>query len=400
MRTPKRTALMVAASFMFFVGFIIHSRQLFYMSVAAAVVWPLSLMLTRNKLKNLSARRRAPQTAQAGEITTVTLTLDNPTATQRLFVTVSDTIPQRAAGSPPHFTVPALGPETSIDLDYPLNTSLRGAYRLGPVILEASDTLGITSFAREIPIQDEVIVYPTPLPLAMLWPTSTCGRMPRRTARRRSHDGSEFFGIREYAQGDDPRRIHWPTTARMDDLMTIEFTREESFEGAILLDLYAGFHVGEGLFSSLEQGITLAATAANQAEQRGGQAQLLAIGANDYSVVPDTLGSTYRKVLEALARAETTHHDNWPDALLPKLATLRTRCPALVISPRTDRRGLDTAAHLLARQQQVSWIVLEYGGHSAHDFTAELSALGVRVRCLDCSRPLLGQLSGLMRAYA
>ena len=41
MLTSKRHALGWAAFFLFFVGFVLHSRQLYLMSAAVAVLWPL-----------------------------------------------------------------------------------------------------------------------------------------------------------------------------------------------------------------------------------------------------------------------------------------------------------------------------------------------------------------------
>jgi len=400
MERSKRHALLWAAFFLFLVGFMLHIRQMFYMSAAAAMLWPISLLLGRRKLAGLELSRSAPKALQAGEAADVKLRLINPTRTKRLFVQLTDALPAKAAGVDPSFIVPNLEAGAEVELSYVLRTSLRGVYRLGPLLLQAAETLGLSTFSRQFEQSDEVIVYPTPVPLPPLWPPDAAGHRPHRALRVVGDDGLDFYGIREYVPGDDLRRVHWKTTARMDELMTVQFTKEQSLEGTIILDLHAKSHAGEGLFSTLEQGVLLAATAARQADVLAGDVGLIAVGDEDYSV-PVALGlDQYRAILEGLARAEPTQADNWPDAVVQRTASRPPRGAALVISPRTDEIALTVAGQLLARDQVVSWMVLEPAGATAAAFVAQLQSLGCRVRTIDCSLPLQAQFGIGQRFYA
>ena len=49
-------------------------------------------------------------------------------------------------------------------------------------------------------------------------------------------------GVRDYAPGDALRRIHWPTSARRDRLMTKEFDQDPQADVWIFLDAYAPVH--------------------------------------------------------------------------------------------------------------------------------------------------------------
>ncbi len=364
------------------------------------MLWPLSLLLGRHKLAGLDVSRSAPKALQAGETADVKLRLINPTRAKRLFVQLTDTLPAKAPGENPSFIVPSLEAGAEVELSYVLRTSLRGVYRLGPLLLQASETLGLSTFTREFEQADEVIVYPTPVHLPPLWPPDAAGRRPRRALRVVGADGLDFYGIREYVPGDDLRRVHWKTTARMDELMTIQFTKEQSLEGTIILDLHANSHAGEGLFSTLEQGVLLAASAARQADVLGGDVGLIAVGDEDYSV-PVALGvDQYGAILEGLARAEPTPADNWPDAVVQRMASRPRRCAALVISPRTDETALTVAGQLLARDQVVSWMVLEPAEATAATFVAQLQSLGCSVRTINCSLPLQAQFGIGQRSYA
>ncbi len=399
MRTSKRHALFWAALFLFLVALVLHSRQVYHMSVAAALLWPLSMLLGRHKLAGLRAIRSAPQVLQAGAVADVVVRVTNPTTTRRLFVEVTDELPNKALGGDPHFLAPVLQPGVETEFRYPLRTSLRGVYRIGPIVLTAADTLGLTTFSRRFDELGEVIVCPTPVNLPPLWPVGATGRRSRKTRRAVGHDGSDFYNIREYIPGDDLRRIHWKTTARTDKLMAVQFSREQSLEGNILLDLYQGVHSGEGASSTLEQGVILAATAARQAQLEGADVGLIAIGNEDYSVPVSPAVDQYAAILEALAYVSPVMPDNWLDAVIERLAGTPRRCAMLVISPRTDEAALTVARQLVARGQIVSWIVLHPTEASHTTFIGQLRSLGCRTRTVNCSLPLQAQFGTGQRAY-
>ena len=58
--------------------------------------------------------------------------------------------------------------------------------------------------------------------------------------------GEDDQSIREYRDGDDLRRIHWPATARTGDLMVRQEDRPARRRAMILLDPRAGAHQGHG----------------------------------------------------------------------------------------------------------------------------------------------------------
>ena len=399
MLTSKRHALGWAAFFLFFVGFVLHARQLYLLSSAVAVLWPLSYWLGRRKLAGLDASRIAPASMQAGETADIGIVVKNPSSTRRLFLYASDTLPPRAGMQPPLHPISVLDPGGEARFSYRLHTPLRGVYALGPVRLHASDTLGLTTFTREIDVPGEVIVYPTPLMLPPLWPRVAAGRQARRTVRAPSEQGSDFFGIREYVPGDDPRRIHWRTSARRDQLMTIQYAHEEALEGIIILDLLSRHHEGEGELSTLEQGVRLAITAARQAELRAGWAGLIATGETDFSVVLDSGSNQYGRLQEALARVEPQQADGWPDGVREYLGPNPPRRPVIVISPRGGRGGLEMARMLLAHNQVVSWFALQTRADDKSRFLALLTSIGCQARAVDCTSPLQPQFSAMRVAH-
>ena len=75
-------------------------------------------------------------------------------------------------------------------------------------------------------------------------------------------DGDDFYGVREYAPGDELRRVHWRTTARTGTLAVAEYAQGVTLDVTVALDLFQDAYKGTGSeeHSALETAVTLAAT--------------------------------------------------------------------------------------------------------------------------------------------
>ncbi|WP_420110715.1 DUF58 domain-containing protein [Pseudactinotalea sp.] len=101
---------------------------------------------------------------------------------------------------------------------YAVLPEVRGRHQLGPAILQRSDPLAIASWRIPIGVVTEVIVWPRTelidgdvLASALEATAPTSHGLPQRTL--------EDLSVREYRRGDDLRRVHWRSTARMGELM-------------------------------------------------------------------------------------------------------------------------------------------------------------------------------------
>ena len=56
-------------------------------------------------------------------------------------------------------------------------------------------------------------------------------------AYRRKGQGEEFFSLREYIRGDEPRKIYWKGSARRGELVSKEFTDEVVFKILVAIDI-------------------------------------------------------------------------------------------------------------------------------------------------------------------
>ena len=118
----------------------------------------------------------------------------------------------------------------------------RGSFRLGPTRLVSGDPFGLFLNTRDVTADHELVVLPYIVELEH-FPSPT-GMFPGgRAIRRRAHEITpQASGVRDYAPGDALRRIHWPTSARRDRLMTKEFDQDPQADVWIFLDAYGPSH--------------------------------------------------------------------------------------------------------------------------------------------------------------
>ncbi|KAB8292631.1 DUF58 domain-containing protein [Bifidobacterium avesanii] len=110
-------------------------------------------------------------------------------------------------------TVPALEPGGEATVAVPFVAESRGLVRVGPLHVFRGDPLGLARHGRRLAGFRTVIVHPPTVPLPERrgnGPLDPDGASDGRPAA----DGMAFRRLREYAPGDDVRRIHWPSSAK------------------------------------------------------------------------------------------------------------------------------------------------------------------------------------------
>ncbi len=110
----------------------------------------------------------------------------------------------------------------------------RGVHPIPALRISTAFPLGL--FSRTIIYQDgeEIVVYPRvrSVRTAVLEQLHGTGETPR----LRRGDGDEFFSLREYAPGDDLRKISWKVSARVGHLVIRELEPNTSRNVVIVLD--------------------------------------------------------------------------------------------------------------------------------------------------------------------
>jgi uncharacterized protein (DUF58 family) len=117
----------------------------------------------------------------------------------------------------------------------------------------------------------EVVVFPAAPPLAphLLRQVGMTGHAPT----RRRGGGTDLYNLRGYRSGDDPRLIHWRSSAKTQTL-TVRELEAETTEDTRLILVGAGARTGE----ALERGLSEAASLATHLIRAGAGVELIGPG--------------------------------------------------------------------------------------------------------------------------
>lgn len=196
--------------------------------------------------------------------------------------------------------------------------SRRGVYTLEAVTLATSFPFGFFRKERDVLRPAEVVVWPRTV-RRVREPAPAGGRTPRAGDLVAGHSAArgEYRSLRAYRPGDDPRDVHWRSSARLGEPVVREYVREQARAFWLCLDLRgreasgaADRQVDAGAPPPEEVAVEIAAAVAAGAASRG---QPFGLATCDERVEQGTGRTQMERVLDALARARFR-----PDAPLPR----------------------------------------------------------------------------------
>lgn len=241
MLTLQGWLLLIGSALLAAAGRLLGVDDLLAVGTAGAAVAASSVIYVRVRPPlRLAGRSVHPQRTHAGGQCRVQLGMANTgrlrspvlrLADQALFSTEdSDSfIPS------PDLLVPPVDPGSEQAISYRLPTQGRGRVVVGPLTLTVTDPLGMASRRFQLGAHQEVLIYPQVVDL------EPPARMPGETPDAPRHSpiaqsGEEFYGLRPFQTGDDPRRIHWRSSARHNELVVRQFEDLTQIHTTVLLD--------------------------------------------------------------------------------------------------------------------------------------------------------------------
>ncbi|TYK43643.1 DUF58 domain-containing protein [Actinomadura decatromicini] len=158
----------------------------------------------------------------------------------------------------------ALPPGGQRPVSYPVTGRRRGRVPLGPLTMERRDTLGLFRWARPQTGEDVLWVHPRVHPMRAL-PVGIVLDYEGRIDENARIGTVTFSSLREYVPGDDPRRIHWRSTARTGKLIVREHVDTTEPTTTVVLDTRADAYDD----ASFEHAVEVAASAVRAVELVG-----------------------------------------------------------------------------------------------------------------------------------
>lgn len=283
--------------------------ELFVIGVGffAAVAVGLAIVIVRRP-RLRGGRWIHPMVMVAGDVGRVDIRIEHEGAVPSVSFELSETVGRpRSTPYTARLPVPSMAGRAFTVTGYELTTTSRGIVRLGPLIVEHRDPLGIARTRTLLLDVDEVFVAPRSYLLDM--PQLGQGVLGAHLlAMARRLGPGEFHGLREYVDGDEPRSIHWKASARSEQLLVKEHTTEGLRRCTVALDATtAGYRDPEGF----ERAVTVAASLVHSADRAGLTTRFVTADGVDLrgpDVAPQTLRHLARLELSS-ATNDTIAHD-------------------------------------------------------------------------------------------
>jgi uncharacterized protein (DUF58 family) len=250
----------------------------------------------------------------------------------------------------------------------------RGRYRFSGAEVSIEDPFGLSRRDQPLPDTGTLLVYPRLAKLAALFSERGLRSHGGGRILLRRPAGFELHSVREHQDGESLRRVHWPSTARRQQLMVKELEDAPRDEVVVLIDAQAGFGAGTPPDSSFDAQVRAGGSILWTHARRGRNARLLLTG----GTAPDAVSvRSYERdwphAMEALAAAEQDGRRPL-EAFLADEAGAAARASDLTVVTAALRPALvETLIGRAVGRQRVSVVYVELPSFAA----AERPAVGV-----------------------
>jgi uncharacterized protein (DUF58 family) len=243
---------------------------LFALLVALLLV---SYLMPRRQLRHIRVSRQIRDDFTAGLQGSITYYLETRRARYHVeLIEALEFVEQKEQ----HFFFDKVSGRTTCKLQF---TCLqRGCFWLRDIQLSSAYPFGIVEFSKFIDTEPaEILVFPkvvefSRLPTPLVADATTWGDVliPQQGGR------DEFAAVREYSHGDELNRIHWPISARHQNMVVKEYEKADRPAMLVVLDCRKRFNVGKANRSTFEFAVSIAASMIRFASRDGMQCFLVA----------------------------------------------------------------------------------------------------------------------------
>lgn len=251
----------------------------------------------------------------------------------------------------------------------------RGQYRFGPLTVSTTFPFSLIH-AKKVDSSTAVLdVYPNLISLPSGWKQRLLSHQggTATAVNRSAPSEGEFFAMREYQYGDNPRLIHWRTSARVGSPIIRQFEQLERYDLCLVLDAFQHGESqnweGSSLTDPTEYAISYLTTMLTDLIQIPGNRIVLAIAGSEVQIMQtgsDT--QSFRRMMGALAQTRATTKPTVSQAIDDIAKHSRDISDVVVVSCRAeseafadDDAGLKDLVSPWARRGRFQWIEARLG---------------------------------------
>jgi len=224
----------------------------------------------------------------------------------------------------------------------------RGLYRLGPTTIHTSDLFGFYDLSIHDPSEANILITPPVVPLPQIQVASGGRTGDGRMDKSIIEQSVAVSTVRDYQPQDPLRYIHWPITAKRNELSSRVFENTPTGNWWILQDMYEPVQCGVENNNTLEVGIILSASLAIKGLREGKAVGLIANDHQHTWITPQHASDQAMKIMRALALCET---GTLPlkDLLRKSLGGFKQKASLVIITPDISMDWWDSLVWLKAK---------------------------------------------------
>lgn len=214
----------------------VDTRNLFVVGVAVMVYMAVWLVVVAVSPAGMRLDRRiTPERVRAGDSVRAVYSLG---VTNELLLPVPRVVEvvRRRGREPERLTLSGSIANRKVAVE--LAALPRGVHMLGPTSITRTDPMGLFAHRYTYATADYVIVWPGTVAVAPV--LAAAGLDGSSVPDAAAPGGFDFRGLREFVPGDDPRRIHWASSAKRGQFVVKETDPDRIETVSLVLDCRAG----------------------------------------------------------------------------------------------------------------------------------------------------------------
>lgn len=281
-----------------------------------------------------------------------------------------------------------LGSRETAELLLEFHSPIRGRYKIGPLVVRVEDPFGFYHVEKRSEAEIlSIMPMPERIRAAELRPRHL-GPWPGTIPARTPGPGTEFYSMRDYVSGDDPKRINWKASAKHRRLILKEMEAERVTDVMVVLDTDVSFYeIGEA--ELFERGVRAAASLASLLLRQGNRVGMILQGEERGVVAPGFGKRHERDILVLLAAAKPGRAQLSTSYVITLLARLMlpAKAQVVIISPLLDATIVDGVRELASAGYSI--LVLSPSPEKPARFESVQEEIAFQMVMLERSNTLL-----------
>lgn len=377
--TTRGRSFLAAAAAAGTSALLLGERDLLRVAVLLALLPMLAAAYVGQTRYRLACTRTVdPGRVPVGSPARVMLRLSNLSRLPTGTLLLEDRLPY-ALGSRPRLVLERLGAQRASTVAYSVRAEVRGRYEVGPLVVRLTDPFGLCELSRSFQTVGKLTVVPQVFSLPSVRLAGEYAGSGDSRARSVAVHGEDDVATREYRNGDDLRRVHWRSTARVGELMVRREEQPWESRATVVLDTRRQGHRGDGPTSSFEWAVSATASVALHLRRAGYKIRLVTGSGVDLDATEhDGEGAVLDSLAEVNASAAVDLHT--------LIERVRRRADGGLVIAVLGALGAAEAESLGALRMSgttciallidsTTWLNLPEGGRADADAAHEASAL-------------------------